>query len=532
MTKALLKKQLSEVFSWIYHDRNTGKRRSSSNMIGFIILYLIVFGTIISMFYKLSKLMCEPLLSAGYGWLYIALIGVASATMGIFGSVFSTYTTLYQAKDNDLLLSMPIPVRTILIGRLSGVFAMGLMYELLVMIPAIAVYLMHADLNTIGTAGVVFTLLIPIVLSVFVLAISCILGWLVACVNSRLKNQKILTVILCLGFIAAYYYVFGNLNRLLEKILANPADLGNKIRGVLYPIYHMGKAAEGNAVSMLLFTLIVLAFFAVVYFVMQHSFMKLATSNRGSHKVKYVEKTAQLRSPERALLGKEFRRFLGSVNYMLNCSLGSLFSLIAAVMVIVKSSTISEVASQINNSGFVALLIVAAICTVATMNDITAPSVSLEGKSIWLTQMMPVSGWQILKAKLHMHLILTLIPMAILTLCVEIVLKPSPVFALLIPLTVGLFIVLMSMIGLFCNLKLPNLNWSSEITPIKQSASVTITLFGGWVVIIVLAVIWYWLRNIVSPLIYMLITDGAIVILNLMLYNWLKTKGSTVFENL
>ena len=32
--------------------------------------------------------------------------------LGAFGSVFNTYSSLYLAKDNDLLLSMPIPVRT------------------------------------------------------------------------------------------------------------------------------------------------------------------------------------------------------------------------------------------------------------------------------------------------------------------------------------------------------------------------------------------------------------------------------------
>ena len=40
------------------------------------------------------------------------------------------------------------------------------------------------------------------------------------------------------------------------------------------------------------------------------------------------------------------------------------------------------------------------------MNDMTAPSVSLEGKSLWLMQSLPVTPWQVLRAKLTMQLLL------------------------------------------------------------------------------------------------------------------------------
>ena len=74
------------------------------------------------------------------GWLYFAIMGLLAILLGAFGSVFNTYSGLYLAKDNDLLLSMPIPVRTIMAARLLGVYLMGLMYSGVVMLPAIIVY--------------------------------------------------------------------------------------------------------------------------------------------------------------------------------------------------------------------------------------------------------------------------------------------------------------------------------------------------------------------------------------------------------
>ena len=55
--------------------------------------------------------------------------------LGAFGSVFNTYSGLYLAKDNDLLLSLPIPVRALMASRLLGVYLMGLMYSAVVILP-------------------------------------------------------------------------------------------------------------------------------------------------------------------------------------------------------------------------------------------------------------------------------------------------------------------------------------------------------------------------------------------------------------
>ena len=67
-------------------------------------------GVLGGMFAMLAKILCAPLHAAGLGWLYFAMMGLIAVLLGAFGSVFTTYSTLYLAKDNDLLLSLPIPV--------------------------------------------------------------------------------------------------------------------------------------------------------------------------------------------------------------------------------------------------------------------------------------------------------------------------------------------------------------------------------------------------------------------------------------
>ncbi|MBQ9764708.1 MAG: hypothetical protein IJW18_00760 [Lachnospiraceae bacterium] len=531
MNKALLKKQFMEVFAWVYRNPKTGKSRSKLGILGNILMYVVVFGIVGVMFFGVADSLCKPLASVGFAWLYMALMGLMAMLLGVIGSVFNTYTSLYQAKDNDLLLSLPIPASKILIIRLIGVYAMGLMYELMVMIPAIIVLFVNVSLSL---PAIIFSILIPIVLSILILTLSCILGWLVALVSSKLKSKNIITVILSLAFIAAYYYFYGQAYSMLQAILANPQAIGDSIKSVLYPFYHMGLASEGNAVSMLIFSGIIFAIFAVVYFILMRSFIKLATTNLGSKKVKYKAKDVKMKSIKSALFRKEMRRFLGSSSYMLNCGLGIVFLIILTAIIVVKAGAITTNLPALLGDGIdiLPLFIVAGICMMAGMNDISAPSVSLEGKTIWQLQSLPVKASDVITAKLNLHLVLTLVPSLISTVAMIVIFRPGVVMSILMVVVVALFVLFTAEIGLVLGLKMPNLSWSTEIVPIKQSMSVTIALFAGWIIMLVFGVIYFLIYKFITVMIFMIGVTAVLALLSFLFYKWLTTRGARIFEEL
>ena len=136
MLKILVKKQLTEIFRSYFYNPKTNKARSKGAVAGYIILFAVVMvGLLGGMFTMMSLGLCGPLVSAGMGWLYFALMSLLAVLLGAFGSVFNTYSGLYLAKDNDLLLSMPIPVNTLMASRLLSVYLMGLMYSGVVILP-------------------------------------------------------------------------------------------------------------------------------------------------------------------------------------------------------------------------------------------------------------------------------------------------------------------------------------------------------------------------------------------------------------
>ena len=145
MLKVLLKKQLAEIFRSFFYDPKKNKARSRGATVLWIVFFILLTGVFMGgLFAMLSLSLCEGLAQAGMGWLYYTVMGLLSLVLGVFGSVFNTYAGLYLAKDNDLLLSMPIPVRTVISSRLLGVYLMGLLYSGLVLLPAVIVYWIKA----------------------------------------------------------------------------------------------------------------------------------------------------------------------------------------------------------------------------------------------------------------------------------------------------------------------------------------------------------------------------------------------------
>ena len=94
---------------------------------------------------------------------------------------------------------------------------------------------------------------------------------------------------------------------------------------------------------------------------------------------------------------------------MLNCGMGIFILPVCGVLILIKGGeflgTIVQVLGDMR--GCIPVLICAGICLISSMNNMAAPSVSLEGKNLWLAQSLPVTPWQVLRAKLSVQLILS-----------------------------------------------------------------------------------------------------------------------------
>lgn len=531
MLKLLVKKQLFEIFRSYFYDAKKNKARTRGATIGYIVMFvLLMAGLLGTMFGVLSNTMCGPLAGMGMDWLYFVIMGMMAVFLGAFGSVFNTYSGLYLAKDNDLLLSMPIPVRVIMTSRLLSVYLMGLMYSGIVILPAILVYWFTVPVTAGRILGGV-VLLVDI--SLFVLTLSCALGWVVAKISLKLKRKSFITVIVSLVFFGLYYFVCFRSQAMITDLLLNAEDVGNRIKGI-YPLYLFGRVGCGDGVAMLIVSAVVIALLALVWYLIARSFLHIATASGNTAKTVYHEKAVKPVSADAALLRKELGRFAASPLYMLNCGLGTVFLVVLAVLALIKGREVFLMMNALfaGGEGFVTVLAALCLCLLAGSNDISTPSVSLEGKSLWIAQSLPIDPWQALRAKLRMHLLITELPLVACAVCVAAVsgaALPEIVMMLVTPMV---YVVLSAAFGLFMGLKRPNLNWTSEVAPIKQGLAVFLSMFGGWLVAVALGFLYYALMARVGAVAFLLAVTALFAVLALVLVRWLKTSGAKIYQHL
>lgn len=525
MLKALLKKQTLEFLSMFTGSGKTGKKANSKAI---IILYVIVFAYAFGVggftVYNLADAICAPLCAVGMDWLFFALIGIMSAGLSVIFGIFTSQPMLYDAKDNDFLLSLPISASKILFSRMFLLYLQNLIFSILVFIPSFIVYGNAVDIKALS---VLFQVIIMLVLPLLSLVIECVVGWIVALITSRMRKKTIATLVLSLALLGAYFYLTTKISDYVEYITTNSEQLGAKVINAFYPFYQMGLGAGGEVGGLLIFTGISVAFFAIAYFILSVSFIRIATTKRGAKKVKYTGQSLKVRSGKSALFRKELTRFFSTPMYMLNCGLGVILHIALSVFVIVKKDMVHQLFSVIPVfANHTLVMILALVSVIVSMNVISAPSISLEGKNIWILQTMPIDGWQVLKAKLKLCFVVNLPSSILCATVLGIAMNISILEITLAVVFVFAFVCFCAVMGLVCNLKMPNFNWTSEAVVVKQSASVLVSMLVNIGTVFALGVLYYLLQKVLSvETILSVFAVVMIVVTAVFAYN-LKNNGS------
>lgn len=238
-----------------------------------------------------------------------------------------------------------------------------------------------------------------------------------------------------------------------------------------------------------------------------------------------------------ALLGRELKRFTSSPIYMLNCGLGIFLLPVLAVFALVKREVLEAVVGGLGEmlpwiGDVLPMAVVVIVCLCAGLNAVSTPSVSLEGKYLWILRSLPVSGRMVLSAKLRLHVLLNLPSGVFAAVVLGICLKLGAVSILLCSLWTVAFIWLTGAFGLLLGVLRPNFQWTSEAMPIKQSMNMMLSILLGFALPILAAVGCGLSRNLFSTDWYLGLTGALLALLGLSVTLWLDTRGAARFDSL
>lgn len=526
MIGALIRVRFQSLFAGLVkRGMKNGKKAGKGMVALFIILYAYVAVVICGMMAFLFYSLAGPYHSLGLDWLYFSMAGLISLAMAVFGTVFTTQNQLYAAKDNDLLLAMPIKPGTILLSRMVSLLVMNLLFVGLIMGAAIVVYAV-----TVGFVGIGFCVQILSILAITLLAqaISCLLGWLLHLVTGKM-NKSLASVLFMVAFLVVYFGVYTQANAILTSMVIHGFEIADSLQSWVWPIYALGMGCTGELLPGTAFIAICLVCFAGAYYLLSRTFLQTATASHSAKRKKVNLSTVKAGSKGQALIQKELRRFLGTPVYLTNMGIGLVFvPLLGICGVLFRSKLLEQFSDVLPVAELVPyfpLVITAMLMFMNAMNCISTPSVSLEGKSLWVLKSLPISGKDILKAKLRFHLLLTC-PVTVFSGIVLSAAYGCDVAGIALTVSVSCLAALLSgLLGMVFGLQWARLDWINEAYPCKQSVAVGVVIFTMMLLPVGLGILYFSCLSMLSPNAFLAICGALLVVLCAGLYRLMVTWG-------
>ena len=534
MMKALLSVRLRAMFASMTAQNRQKNKNGKGMLLLFAFLYLYLAVVLVGAMCLLFTQLAEPYHMIGLDWLYFSIAGLMGLGLSVFGSVFMTQNQLYEARDNDLLLSMPIKPSMILLSRMIPLLGLNLLFTAIVMVPASVMYAVLVRFSVLN-----FLMQLVGILAVCFLsqAISCLLGWGLHLLLSKM-NKSFASALYMVLFLVIYFILYSQAGTIINSMAADGTAIASGLRSWVWPIYALGTGCNGSLPHLLVFAAISAAVFALVYYLLSATFLRSATTQRSGKRKKLDMGTIKAGSPTQAVLYKEWRHFLGSPVYLTNLSIGVLMAALLAAAGLIFRGKVLEILSAFSAMGmdpqpYIPLIICGMLSFLTSMMFVSAPSVSLEGKNLWILKSMPISTVGILQAKLLFHCRMTTPVTVLAGLVLAAAYGCNLPGILLCALVPGLLTVLSGVLGMACGLKWAKLDWLNEAYPCKQGMAATITMFSMMGVPLVLGLVYGFLAHtVLPPLLYLALCALVLVAMSFGFYRLMITWGVRTWDAL
>ena len=429
----------------------------------------------------------------GKGSLLLAVVIVLTTILTLIEGIYKSSSLLYNTRDDDLLLTLPISRAKIVTLKLVKFYLFELAFNSMFLLPAMIVYLTR---GAITQTFIPISIIVLILMPVIPIVLSCLVGAIISAFSSRFKKrtavQIVFTFIAMIVVMIVSLYVSSMMN---GEVGVNDGivKLGETMARLYYPAGLYEKmAVDFNFIDLGIFVLIHLGIAAVGVLVLAKTFFKINTRARMANYgiVKKVDVEAlemKERKPIWTLVKKEMSRFFGTPVFITNTGFGIILFVIGTGLlcwkfedILVGVGTAEDFPLSVETVRELAPVIAFALMSSATLlTFITSSMISLEGKSINILKALPIPVTLILRAKIIMAMIVILPLIFIGDIVMAIWFGFGIVETLLLLAGSIVLPAFMQIFGILINLKYPVMDAESDMEVVKQSRSNMICSFVG-----------------------------------------------------
>lgn len=463
--------------------------------------------------------------------LLFVFMGMGTLAGGLLFTTFAVKGVVFSGKDNDLLLSMPVSSTMLMASRVTAIYLENLLFSVFVLAPAGVIC---AAMTQSGAGRTVLfwarLLIAVLVLPLLDTALSVLLGALVAFLSAKVSRGALGQNIVMGVYLAAVFYFSFNLSGMIEGLAANAAGVKESL-GWASPILWMGEGIMGDWGRLLAFAVCCLIPFALVVFGLGRVYRQAVTAFQARAARNDYKLSAQSASGQKkALLRKEAKRFFGTPMYLWNAGAGLVMLLAAGVASLIMQDKLLRFADAVG-TGLVLPLSAAVIGFCLCICPITAPSISLEGKYLWILREAPMQERDLIWIKVGFQLMLTLPCTVISGVCISIAMKLPLWQAAALLIAACIFAVGQAAFGMFVGLCFPKLDAVNETVVIKQSLAATLSVFIPMVVLGAAGLL-YWLGGMIAAWAAPVLPGGLFVLLTAVCIAVLAKRGPAMLQAL
>ncbi|MEG2984996.1 MAG: ABC transporter permease [Peptostreptococcaceae bacterium] len=460
--------------------------------------------------------------------LVISIIGVT--IFNLINSLYKAPAYLYQAKDYEILSSLPIKDSDIFASKLISLILSNYLYSaIIIIIPSLA-YFIKSDASTIYLINLFIMFIVTPLLPIIIVSI---ITYFIGSISSKSKYKNgmliIGSMIVTLGIMVLSY----NIDDFVQTIVKNSSSIMEIAQKVYPPTYYFVDALKNNnMLSVLIFLSLSIIPFIIFIAIFSKGFKKINSKMNESYKtINYKVKSLKSSKPTTALLNKEIKRYISSYIYVLNTSFGMILLLVLSIGIFILG--VDKVANVINISLYTNMIniqISMVIIFCILMSCTTNSAISLEGKNLWILKSLPINEIEIFKAKIELNLLIVLPVSLISFFIMAIKLDFKIEYIIIMTMLIIASSLFTALYGLVINLMYPKVNYISEAEVVKRSFSSTVSIFSNFIHLGIYASIYYFIDIEFN----MLIIFATVVtfILDLFLYKFIKTKGVNLFRKI
>ena len=434
-----------------------------------------------------ANIMMEPLVDLHVEFVLLTIFVLFTSIMTLVEGIYKSSSLLFNCKDDNLLLSLPIKKSTVLFIRIFKFYVFELLYNSLFLLPAMIVYIRYVSVDA---SFYISSLVALLVLPILPIVISCIIGGTISASSAKFKSKNLVQIILTTVFLLAILYVSYNLDGIITDIAKNATSINEMVTKLYYPAgAYINLVTNFNIQELIIFIAVHLIIFTITIMTLSKIYYKI-NSKVKVVKSKLSNNNYRIRTnkPVTSIIKKEIRKFLTSPVFVTNAGFGLILFIVGCILICVKiDSVVSSMASngiEINAQQIIdniPVVLFGLVCFTSLMTSITSSMISLEGKSFTILKSLPIKPNKIILGKI-LAAIIIMVPLIIIGDMIMFIRFKFNIAEIIMILIASIILPLVSeTIGILVNLKYPKMDAENDTEVVKQSMSSMISVFIGMI---------------------------------------------------